>query len=491
MAHSGALLVEKDGNTYQALVSLLPKMPNAQTPRPQNVVLPGTMPIPDGPMQTLVMDFAGPFPTTSRGNKYILGIFCPFAKWPICVPLPSRTASGVTRALIEHVIQNYSAPRFILTDNAKEFIGKKMKNFCRVFGVKQLLTKPYTAQLNPFIERYHRIQSACLTILSSKYKNDWDLALPLVTMAYRQSVHTSTGYTPHEVMFGRAPRGQLDHVFDEKAQPTTTPDHVCKLQQGLAEIHKNVQKAIKRSAELNLDRRDALFREITYKPGDWVLVHSPKASEKLPKSVKRKPNMVDQWSEPCRVVCTGKRSGYYVVRDAKGLLQDVRADSMVDYKFYFDNLPAMPPRPRFTARERTVLADDAAAYVPPEIKKDMLVVFPMTLKDGSPGFGVGKAIARLGRTKNWNCQWYSNAEETIDDVFLPCWLNSNGRWYAAETKKSHDKPLCTHRVYQGNINERTIADAGFRLMADHKLPHEVLSRIHKNPRFAWTFPENQ
>jgi hypothetical protein len=33
MAHSSALLVEEDGDTHQALVPLLSKMPNAQTPK--------------------------------------------------------------------------------------------------------------------------------------------------------------------------------------------------------------------------------------------------------------------------------------------------------------------------------------------------------------------------------------------------------------------------------------------------------------------------
>ena len=457
-----------------------------KTPRPNNVVPPGIIPLSTGPMQTLVLDFSGPFNTTARGNRYILGIMCPFAKWPICVPLPSRKASGVTRALLEHVIQHYSAPRFILTDNARELIGKEMKAFCKVFGVTPLSTHPYTPQLNPFIERYHRVQAACLAILSSKYKDDWDLALPLITMAYRQTVNESTGYSPHHILFASEPRIGLDNVFDGEPTPVSVPDHVARMQDGLREIHAAVQQRHKKARLRNLDRRDDAFREVVYKPGDWVLLYSPKASEPLPQGMFRKKGLVDQWSPPAQIVSHGKTGGYYIVRDHNGHLQDVRADSMVSYRFYTDGLPAMPPRPRFTKEERAILAKNPEQFVPPDITRGSMVVFPMTMADGTPGFGVGKALEQL-EDSSWQCQWFSNQEESLYDVFLPCWLDPQGRWYAGEQRR-RDDPLTTKNIYPGKIKKRNVADVGFQLLPNHHLPNQVLMRIAQHDKFEWTLP---
>jgi hypothetical protein len=457
-----------------------------KTPRPKNVLPPGAIPLLTGPMQTLVLDFSGPFNTTARGNRYILGIMCPFAKWPICVPLPSRKASGVTRALLEHVIQHYSAPRFILTDNAKELIGKEMQSFCKIFGITPLSTLPYTPQLNPFIERYHRVQAACLTILSSKYKDDWDLALPLITMAYRQTVNESTGYSPHHIMFASEPRTGLDHVFDPNMQPVSVPDHVARMQQGLKEIHAAVQQRHKKATLRNLDRRDDAYREVVYKPGDWVLLYSPKASEPLPRGMFRKKGLVDHWSPPAQVVSRGKREGYYIVRDHLGNLQDFRADSMVSYRFYLDGLPALPPRPRFTKEERALLADNPGKFLPPEITQGALVVFPMTMPDGTPGFGVGKALRKMDNG-SWCCQWFSNMEESLYDVFLPCWIDPQGCWYAGEQRRN-DPPLTTDGIYRGEISRRKVADVGFQLLPNHHLPNKVLIRISQHDKFEWTMP---
>ena len=457
-----------------------------KTPRPQNVFPPGSIPLSTGPMQTLVLDFSGPFNTTARGNRYILGIMCPFAKWPICVPLPSRKASGVTRALLEHVIQHYSAPRFILTDNAQELIGREMQAFCKVFGITPLHTQPYTPQLNPFIERYHRVQAACLTILASKYKDDWDLALPLVTMVYRQTVNETTGFSPYQIMFAAEPRIGLDHVFGADAPPLTIPEHVSKMQRGLQETHAAVQQRHRQATLRNLDRRDAAFREVVYKPGDWVLLYSPKASEPLPKGMFRKKGLVDRWSPPAQVVSRGKQDGYYIVRDHMGNLQDVRTDSMISYRFYMDDLPALPPRPRFTKEERALLADDLTRFVPPEITAGNLVVFPMTMADGTPGFGVGKALEQL-QDSSWDCQWFSNEQESLHDVFLPCWLNPLGRWYAGE-RQHQDAPLTTKNIYRGKITRRNVADVGFHLLPNHQLPNKVLIRIAQHDKFDWRPP---
>ena len=170
--------------------------------------------------QYIVIDFSGPFPTSRRSNRWILGIMCPFSKYPICIALPSRKADVLVRALLEHVIQYFSAPRFIVTDNGQELIGKTMKSFCAVFGITQIRTHPYTPRMNPFIERFWRFLTACMTIMTSRFKDTWDDRLPLICLKYRTAINASTGFSPFQVVFGRDPELNYRDVFDEKEHPT-------------------------------------------------------------------------------------------------------------------------------------------------------------------------------------------------------------------------------------------------------------------------------
>ena len=41
-----------------------------------------------------------------------------------------------------------------------------------------------------------------LTMFAGENRDDWDDLLPAVMMAYRSSVHESTGFSPYQLMFG-------------------------------------------------------------------------------------------------------------------------------------------------------------------------------------------------------------------------------------------------------------------------------------------------
>ena len=52
------------------------------------------------------------------------------------------------------------------------------------------------------VERFNRTLLMMLAMVAGKNRDDWDDLLPAVMMAYRSSVHESTGYSPYRLMFG-------------------------------------------------------------------------------------------------------------------------------------------------------------------------------------------------------------------------------------------------------------------------------------------------
>lgn len=52
------------------------------------------------------------------------------------------------------------------------------------------------------MERAHRSLNAYLRAFTAKNKSDWDQILKFATFVYNNTIHTTTGYTPHELAHG-------------------------------------------------------------------------------------------------------------------------------------------------------------------------------------------------------------------------------------------------------------------------------------------------
>ena len=76
------------------------------------------------PFERVSVDVAGPMRTTSRGNTYILAFTDAFTKWVILLPEPHHDADTVSEALIDHVILNFTTPRYLLSDRGAEFTSQ-------------------------------------------------------------------------------------------------------------------------------------------------------------------------------------------------------------------------------------------------------------------------------------------------------------------------------------------------------------------------------
>ena len=464
-----------------------------KTSRNHHASFPGIMPV-TGPWHTVAIDFQGPFYETKRGNKYVLGIICTYSKWPICVPLPSRKAHLVVRALLEHLICNFSCPKYLIADNAPEFLGTTLTHFCKIFGIKKIHTPAYTPRLNPFIERYHGWQSVGMTILTSRWKNDWDLYLPMVTFAYRTSVARTTGWSPFHINFARDPNLPLDNLLRQETSPNmgdpeckTECEYVTDMENALRDIRTQLSATMDRSAVRDLLRRKDSLRSHHFTVGQFVLTFAPRTAETLPDGMARKDKMLDRWSEPKRVIEKLGSSGRFIVQDCNGNIEDVIADSMIPYEFYYDGKPSIASRRRFTAAERKILRQNPEAYLPPIIRVGDLVAFPLTMADRSDGFGIGRILQEIhsGRMPEYDAQWYSNDSESLSGPFLPCWIDDQKKWYAGKRKCVNDIPMRTNQYYVGIIRQDRVADVAFELDAESFLPGEVYIHMERHQHFRW------
>lgn len=62
---------------------------------------------PSSPFEIISIDTVGPLPITTKGNRYAISIQCDLSKYIILIPIQSKEATVIARALVEHFILIY------------------------------------------------------------------------------------------------------------------------------------------------------------------------------------------------------------------------------------------------------------------------------------------------------------------------------------------------------------------------------------------------
>ena len=170
-----------------------------------------SLPILKNPFQRLAMNIFGPLKKTRIGNKYILVAMDYTTKWPEAFALKNATAETIVDCLIE-LTARVGIPEEILADNGTNFMSKVMKQFCQTTGVHQIRTSPYHSQTDGMVERFNSTLKWLLRKLTQNSTVEWDKCLPFVLWAYRGTIHSTTGFSPYQLLFGREMRMPLDEL---------------------------------------------------------------------------------------------------------------------------------------------------------------------------------------------------------------------------------------------------------------------------------------
>lgn len=258
--------LKRDVQTYvrQCRECQLKKLTRVKTKQP--MVITDT---PGAAFDKVAIDIVGTLPTTIDGNRYILTMQDQLTKYSIAVPLTSIQSTDIADALTKHLICRFGAPRAILTDQGSSFMSPVMACIARKFRIQRIRTTAYHPQSNGSLERSHHVLAEYLKQYISEY-SDWDKWTELAMFSYNTSVHEGTGYTPHELVFGRRARFPSCHPIVEEEIDVTYKEYLETLFTNVYNIQSLARENLVRAKERSKTYYDRHINPQNFKVGDQV-----------------------------------------------------------------------------------------------------------------------------------------------------------------------------------------------------------------------------
>jgi transposase InsO family protein len=214
------------------------------------------------------LDIVGPLPESGQAKlKYILTLQDDLTKYSVSYPTRSVTAEETSECLL-HFISLFGIPKTILTDQGTNFTAELFKQTCSFLKIKQLWSSPYHPQTQGALERSHSTLKEYLKSYVSENQDDWPKYVYTAMLAYNTAIHTTTNYSPYELVFGHKPH--IPNSVYESALDATYPDYVKMLQHRLQHSRNKAIENIMKSKESSKNYYDSRTRPVKYKVGDFV-----------------------------------------------------------------------------------------------------------------------------------------------------------------------------------------------------------------------------
>ncbi len=257
------------------------------------------------PWSDLQIDWVGPLPRSTRGNKYFLTVICEFTKWIECLPAPNDTAETTACLLMNHIFSRFGLPLRVNSDRGTHFTAEIMQNVWKLLGIQAKLHISHHPISSGQVERANRTVVSMLKKYVATNQKDWDVKLPLVLMAARATPHQSTGIPPFTMMTGRNMTLPLHLLYQpgdlNLVTAYNTHQYLEELHQHLRTTFAFAQQQLQRSAEGRKAYYDQKASHHELNVGDQVWYYSfarprPNAPHHLSKK------FLPHWTGPHEIV---------------------------------------------------------------------------------------------------------------------------------------------------------------------------------------------
>jgi hypothetical protein len=228
------------------------------------------------PFERIAIDVAGPFPESDQGNKYIVVVMDYFSKWAEAYALPNQEAATVADVLVKEWICRFGVPLELHSDQGRNFESALFQNVCETLKIHKTRTTALHPQSDGMVERMNKTINRHLAKVVSDHQKDWDQLLHLFLLAYRSSIHESTGQSPASIIMGRELRLPCDLKFGcPPGEDVAGEDYVSDLRRKMEDIHQRVRHNIQSASDRMKESYDVRAENGGYRPEDLVWLYNP------------------------------------------------------------------------------------------------------------------------------------------------------------------------------------------------------------------------
>lgn len=95
------------------------------------------------PFYRIGIDIVGPLPKTSRGNKFIVAATDHLTRWTEARVIKEKSTKNVAKFIFEEIIVRHGAPKYMVSDQGREFASRMIKDLSQITGTIQSFTSAY------------------------------------------------------------------------------------------------------------------------------------------------------------------------------------------------------------------------------------------------------------------------------------------------------------------------------------------------------------
>ena len=154
-------------------------------------------PLPPEPWHTVHVDFCGPFPT----GGYLFVVIDAYSRFPE-VEIVHSTSAKATIPKLDRIFSTHGIPRVVRSDNGPPFTSEELKVYMLENGINHQKITPLWPQANSEAENFMKPLTKAIRSANSEGKN-WKQHLYQFLLNYRATPHSTTGFAPAELLFGR------------------------------------------------------------------------------------------------------------------------------------------------------------------------------------------------------------------------------------------------------------------------------------------------
>ena len=195
-----------------------------------------------------------------------------FSKWPEVYAMKDQKVDTIMNCLID-VFTTHGVPQVLLSDQGGNFESYMIKELCQALGIDKRRTTPLHPQGDGLVERYNRTLTDMLSMYVNQNQSDWDYWLPQVVFAYRSSIHSTTGFSPFDIVYGR--KAVLPDDIQYELVKSKDGDYNDSLKQRLSDIKEKVYKRTLAAKRTQKKQYDKSINFESYEVGNRVRFYNP------------------------------------------------------------------------------------------------------------------------------------------------------------------------------------------------------------------------